>query len=171
MLQVIIKSFEIRKKGRKLFECNIGKYPCKLVINEVSKDFNVGDVVLLHVHDDSTRSYHGTSLRFNPVGVVEPGKENEYTNKYRGLKYAEAWLYHAEKDVERGIATSNAIRKALYYCAGEGSLNLRRSMLKENIKSIWAEESARIVKERERLREQARQEREATVDRRVRKIM
>jgi hypothetical protein len=171
MLQVIIKSFEIQKKGRKLFECKIGKYPAKLEINEVSKDFKVGDVVLLHVHDDSTRSHHGTSLRFNPVSIVDPGKEYEYTSKYRGLRHAETWLYHAEKDVERNMATSNAIRKALYYCPGKDSLNSRLAILKENIKSIRAEERARIIEEKERLLEQARQEREAIQDRRERKIM
>ena len=158
-MRILLKEFTILSRGRKLFDCVMGKYPAKLLINDVSKDLQVGGAVLLHVDDRSTRSSHGTSLRFEPLGVVDPDRIEEYESHGRDRMNAERWLRFAEDDAERGLTYSNAIQGIRWTCRKHEHLLERVGMLEERIKAnrLARENGDQDAKDREKLEELRRE--------------
>lgn len=62
--------FDIIKKGRVWFQCeNENGYPCKLKINDITKELELGKHRLT-VNDISVRSSYGTDLKYEAVAEI-----------------------------------------------------------------------------------------------------
>lgn len=147
-MKILLKEFTILSRGRKLFDCVMGKYPAKLEINDVSKDLQVGDTVLLHVSDQSRRSRYGTALRFEPIGVVDPDRIEEYKSHWSNRKNAEKWLWFAQVDAENGLTHSNAIQRIRWTCGKHKDLLERVKMVEERVKVNVAAKKIREEEQR-----------------------
>jgi len=133
-MEPIIKTLIIKKKGRKYFDCVIGGYKAKLVINDVSKNLENDRVVKLHVNDLSERSKYGTVLKFEPIAILDDRDAEALRKTAIARKEAEKWLDYAEGDVKNGMNRTNAITEALRLCPEHEHLAERLTALKELVK-------------------------------------
>jgi hypothetical protein len=103
----------IKKRGRKWFECLIGGYGAKLLINTISNDLQPDQVVKLLIQDTSKHNDFGSVLSFTPLKIYEIHDAAELRQFSDQLKALEKWLGLADKDVNAGFITSNAISSLL----------------------------------------------------------
>lgn len=147
-MESIIKTLIIKKKGRKYFDCLIGGYKAKLIINEVSQNLENDREITLQVNDLTERNKYGAVLKFEPVAIL-----NECAAEaLRKAAEAKKWLGYAEGDAQKGMSQTNAIAKALRLCPAHGQLTERLSSLKVRVKENatayeaqkqqWAKEKA-----------------------------
>ncbi|WP_049631926.1 DUF5710 domain-containing protein [Cellvibrio sp. pealriver] len=108
-----IKTLIIKKRGRKWFECLIGGYSAKLLINTTSDHLQPDHVVKLLVQDTSKRTDFGSDLSFTPLKIYEIHDAAELRQFADQLKALEKWLGLADKDVSAGFINSNAISSLL----------------------------------------------------------
>jgi hypothetical protein len=139
-----IKTFIIKKRGRKYFDCVTGKYKAKLIINDVSNELSADSAVQLYVNDMSETSKYGAVLKFAPVAILDACESEEVDKLYYAetrVKEAITWLGYAEQDAQRGLCHTKAIKKALNLCMGTSSLSQRLATLKKKIQinSEWHE--------------------------------
>lgn len=146
MTDPIIKTLIVKSRGRKFFQCVIGGYDAKLVINEVSQDLGVDRVVKMQVNDLSERSKYGVVLKFEPVAIIEDRDAEQLRLAAQARKDAEKWLGYAEADVKRGLSRTGAIEKAVAACEGQDHLVERLTALKahvqQNVKAYEAQKQA-----------------------------
>lgn len=134
------KTIEIISKGRKYFAAKLGgKFPCKLDINSVTRDFAAGMTVTVDVIDRSSRSRYGSDIRFEAVGVVTNADLEERT----ALRQAEYWLGLAEQDARRGLTRTRAIGEALDRGGKHEVLASRVTALKSQVEATLAAAAAR----------------------------
>lgn len=158
-MEPIIKTLIIKKKGRKYFDCVIGGYSAKLVINEVSRDLETDRVVTVEVIDLSQKSNYGSVLKFEPVAILNDRDAEALRIAAKARKEAEKWLGYAEGDAQRGLNRTNAIAKALLLCPSHEHLADRLSSLKSRVEEIKAAYEAR-KKENAAVRAKQRQMRD-----------
>ncbi|MGM0914264.1 MAG: hypothetical protein ACQEXC_09550 [Pseudomonadota bacterium] len=140
----LVKTFIIKNRGRKYFDCVTGKYKAKLLINDVSNELETGRAVQLYVTDLSDASKYGTVLKFEPLAFLDACEPEEVDKLYFSetrVKQAIKWLEYAENDALKGMYQTKAIKEALNLCMGISSLSQRISALKNKIKinSEWHE--------------------------------
>jgi hypothetical protein len=68
MTEFKVRDFDIIKKNRKFFAATLNGYKCKIIIDEESKDLELG-MQALKVEDHSVRSKFGTDLIYKVVGA------------------------------------------------------------------------------------------------------
>ena len=163
----MIITVKILKKGRKYWAAATEPkgWACKVVINDITKDFTPGQVVSIEAEDIGTKSKWGSTYIYEPSAIAT----DEYIAHQRKLKEAEKWLGYAEGDTAKSWDHSNAIRRALDYDADiydeiADRLTALRNKIAENIeanearreaqKKEWAKERAQRAKEREEQHEQ-----------------
>ena len=107
----MIITVKILKKGRKYWAAATDPkgWACKVVINEVSKDFQPGQIVNIEAEDIGTKSKWGSTYIYEPSAIAT----DEYIAHQSKLKEAEKWLGYAEGDAVKGWDHSNAISKTL----------------------------------------------------------
>ena len=107
----MIITVKILKKGRKYWAAATDPkgWACKVVINEVSKDFQPGQIVNIEAEDIGTKSKWGSTYIYEPSAIAT----DEYIAHQSKLKEAEKWLGYAEGDAAKGWDHSNAITKTL----------------------------------------------------------
>ncbi len=149
-MSAIIKQLKITKKGRKYFECLSGRYKAKLVINDISKDFEIGQVVTLQVNDLTERSRYGVVVKYEPVAVIDEAEAEAMRKAEIARKEAEKWLGYAEHDVMRGFTRTNAITRALSLCAQYDHLAERLANLKDKVEA----NAARYEAQKQQLKQQ-----------------
>lgn len=103
----------IKKRGRKWFECLIGGYGAKLLINSISNDLQPDQVVKLLIQDTSKHNDFGSDISFTPLKIYEIHDAAELRQVSDQLKTVEKWLGLADKDVGAGYINSNAISSLL----------------------------------------------------------
>ena len=135
-----IKTLIINKKGRKYFDCVIGGYKAKLVINDVSANLENDRVVKLRVADLSERSKYGTSLKFEPLEILEDRDAEALRQAAAARKLAEKWLGYAESDAKAGMSRTNAIKEARRLCKGHDQFADRLAALEAEIERNSAKE-------------------------------
>jgi hypothetical protein len=151
-MEPITKTLIIKKKGRKYFDCVIGGYKAKVLINEISKDLGIDRVVKLHVNDLSERNKYGTVLKFEPVAILDDRDAEALREAAKARNKAERWLSYAENDVKYGGNGTKAIANALLLCPKYEDMAERLAALKERVqnnseayeaqKKQWAKENA-----------------------------
>ena len=67
MTDISRKTLTIVKRGRKYFECTLGRAKAQLVISDLTAHLEAGAVVEIPVRDLSERSKYGANLRFEAV--------------------------------------------------------------------------------------------------------
>lgn len=146
---------KIGKRGRKYFAATkLGKreYACKVVINDVTKDFTEGQVVKLDAKDLSTISRYGTTLIYDASAVVTP----EYLALVKWLREVEKWIRYAKDDVRQGWDDTNAIRTALSFNLSkfpdlaETVSELKKSVEANRVANEEREKTRELERERER---------------------
>jgi hypothetical protein len=153
-MDMFIKTFVIKSKGRKYFECTIGKefdYKARLVITDCVRDCKVGQEIRVEVKDLSVRSRFGTDLKFEPQQIVTDEKMSEIRAEHKRLRDAEHWLELAETDARRGMFKTNAIKICLDYVFEQEDMKKRINQLKEAVaenKMIYLEDKKRNDEER-----------------------
>lgn len=126
--------FKIESKGRKYFKCKLNdKYPCMLLINDVSENCEIDKTYVFDTKDLSVRSNNGTKLIFEPLSLVGEKTANDL-EKEAVIKDARKWLNYAFKDTDQGYDHSNAIETALRVGATIPELTDEVAALKEKIK-------------------------------------
>lgn len=106
-MSVKTQKMTIVKKGRKYFTVKCGGCVGQLVINDVSRNIQVGDILSIKYNDISEISQYGTKVKFEPVSIL-----NEFNAEEEECK---KWVYLATRDVEGGLYRTNACRKAISY--------------------------------------------------------
>ncbi len=139
-----VKTFVIKKRGRKYFDCVTGKYGAKVIINDVSNELTVDRAVQLYVNDMSETSKYGAVLKFEPVAILDACEPEDVDKLYFAetrVKEAIKWIGYAEKDAQNGLCHTKAMKKAINLCIGISSLSQRLAALKEKIQinSEWHE--------------------------------
>ena len=107
----MIITVKILKKGRKYWAAATDPkgWACKVVINDITKDFTPGQVVSVEAEDIGTKSKWGSTYIYEPSAIAT----DEYIAHQRKLKEAEKWLGYADCDAAKGWDHSNAINKTL----------------------------------------------------------
>jgi len=159
--EYLIKSITIEKKKRKYFDCLVnGSKRAKLLINDISRDFEPGQSIDVEVKDISDVSLYGTVLKYEPLAIID----EEERARRRAAKEAERWLKYAESDARNGLHKTNAIFEALRLGSEHPHLSDRLEALKAQVqknldayeaqKRQWtkekAERDAKIAERRER---------------------
>lgn len=167
MSDKIIKTLIIKKKARKYFDCIIGGYKAKLVINDISRDLAEDTVVQLEVLDLSERTKYGTTLKFEPVAVITERDAAPLREAASARREAEKWLGYAESDVRDGRYSSNAIATAQRLCKTQEHLAERCAAMQAKADSNHqAHQEAIRQREAQRQAEQAK-----AAERRSRRIL
>lgn len=107
----MIITVKILKKGRKYWAAATEPkgWACKVVINDITKDFTPGQVFSIEAKDIGTKSKWGSTYIYEPSAIAT----DEYIAHQRKLKEAEKWLGYADCDAAKGWDHSNAINKTL----------------------------------------------------------
>lgn len=107
----MIITVKILKKGRKYWAAATEPkgWACKVVINDITKNFTPGQVVSIEAEDIGTKSKWGSTYIYEPSAIAT----DEYIAHQSKLKEAEKWLGYAEGDAVKGWDHSNAISKTL----------------------------------------------------------
>ena len=107
----MIITVKILKKGRKYWAAATDPkgWACKVVINDVSKDFEPGQIVSLDAEDVGTKTRWGSTYIYDPAAIATP----ELIAHRQALSDARKWLRYAEDDAEKGWDHSNAINRTL----------------------------------------------------------
>ncbi len=107
----MIITVKILKKGRKYWSAATDPkgWACKVVINEVSKDFEPGQIVSLEAEDVGTKTRWGSTYIYDPSAIATP----ELIAHQQALADARKWLRWGEHDAEMGREHSNAIDRTL----------------------------------------------------------
>lgn len=132
-METTIKTLIIKSKGRKYFDCLIGGYKAKLVINDISMDLAIDRVVKVEVNDLSERSKFGCQLKFEPLQILDDRDAEALRKAAIGKKEAEKWLAYAEDDARQGMQATNAIVKAYTLCSQYEHLSERLTQLKARV--------------------------------------
>lgn len=164
-MEPIIKTFILKKRGRKYFDCIIGGYKAKLIINEISNNLENDRVVTVRVNDLSERSKYGVALKFEPIAIVNDRDAETLRKAAASRKSAEKWLRYAESDALNGMSRTNAMNEALRLCPEHDHLEKRLDALKARIKQNAAadeekkkklakgkEERAKVQEKRRKMR-------------------
>ena len=134
-METVVKTLIIKKKGRCYFDCIINGYKAKLLINDISKDLETDRVVKVEVNDLSQRTKYGSTLKFEPVAILDDRDAAALRAAAAARKEAEKWLGYAEGDAKQGLCKSNAILTALHQCKHHEHLADRLAALQERVKS------------------------------------
>ncbi len=107
----MIVTVKILKKGRKYWSAATDPkgWACKVVINDVSKNFTPGQIVSLEAEDVGTKTRWGSTYIYDPAAIATP----ELIAHQQALADARKWLRYAEDDAEKGWDHSNAIDRTL----------------------------------------------------------
>ena len=107
----MIITVKILKKGRKYWAAATEPkgWACKVVINDITKNFTPGQVVSIEAEDIGTKSKWGSTYIYEPSAIATP----ELIAHQQALADARKWLGYAEGDAAKGWDHSNAINKAL----------------------------------------------------------
>lgn len=110
---MIIKNFLIENRGRQYYQAKLnGKYPAKVVINDVLNDTVIGQTVALEVRDLSTKSKYGSALKYEPISIktAEDSKQYELEAEiFRNLEWARQ---NIRKEIFTGVAISFVLGNA-----------------------------------------------------------
>lgn len=159
--ETIVRTLIIKKRGRKYFECRLGDYSAQLIINDVSRGLDIERVVKIRCVDLSTRTKYGSSLKFEPVEILEDRDAKALYAAAVARNEAEKWLGYAESDAAQGNDHSRAILTALATSPEYTDLAARVAALRERVaanKSANQAAQAAAAKQRadERAHEQQR---------------
>ena len=141
MTNIIERTVLIEKRGRVWYEAAMGKYKCKVKINDVSASIEVGHVVKLRANDISVRSKFGTEMKYEPLEILTD-RTLEVARAERAdrekVAEAEKWLGFAEKDAESDKYRTNAIEKVTGYfyakeLSSDESLTERKNALVKKV--------------------------------------
>ena len=132
-METTTKTLIIKGKGRKYFDCVIGGYKAKLLINEISETLQIDRVVRVLVNDLCERSKYGAVLRFEPLQILDDRDAEALRVAAAERKTAEKWLRYAESDVVNGVSRTNAIHEALSLCPKHEHLAERVAALKDRV--------------------------------------
>ena len=111
-----IITLTINKRGRKYFDCSLGKYSAKLVINAISETLEAGQTVCFSVKDLSESNKYGTVLKYEPLAILSDDDIEALREEAEDKKEAEKWLGYAESDVLKGMDRTSAIYQANERC-------------------------------------------------------
>ena len=146
----MIITVKILKKGRKYWAAATDPkgWACKVVINEVSKDFQPGQIVNIEAEDIGTKSKWGSTYIYEPSAIAT----DEYIAHQSKLKEAEKWLGYAEGDASKGWDHSNAINKTLDLTADAyPEIADRLTALKQRVAENKAANAAAVKAREEKL--------------------
>lgn len=149
----MIITVKILKKGRKYWAAATDPkgWACKVVINDISKDFEPGQIVSLDAEDVGTKTRWGSTYIYDPAAIATP----ELIAHRQALADARKWLRYAEDDTEKGWDHSNAINRMLDLDAGTypeiaDRLTALRQKVAENKAANAAAAEARKKRQAER---------------------
>lgn len=161
MTDISRKTLIIAKRGRKYFECTLGRAKAQLVISDLTAHLEVGAVVDIPVRDLSERSKYGVSLRFEAVS-------EDVAQQDLALVEAEKWLGFAERDVQSGSYKSNSVIQARTLCPAFPHLTDRlaavvtKAQKNADAYEAQATERQRVYQEEKKAREQQQASRRAS---------
>lgn len=159
MSETLVRTFIIKKRGRRYFECLIGKHKAQVIINDVSTSLELERVVKMEVVDLSTRNRYGAKLKFEPVAILEDRDGKALYEAAKQRNEAKRWLGFAEDDVAKGLDRTNAIQRALKITLDEDDLQERVRALREKVaENKRAAEARRAEQQRQRDEERASRE-------------
>lgn len=111
--KLVAKTVIIKKRGRKWFECLVGGYKAKLMINDASKQLKVDQVVRLHAEDISKRTSYGVEIKYDPKEVVDIKEAEDLRQAHIKMKNIAKLLAKAREDISQGMVGSKKTKKSL----------------------------------------------------------
>lgn len=154
---------KILKKGKKYWaaETEPKGWPCKVIINEVTKDFEPGQIVNLNAEDIGTKNKYGSTYIYEPYsGHI---LNDEEIAQFKQRAEVEKWLAYAEADAKISLWDySNAITKSLDIDLNKyPEFAERLTALKKKVEENRAARLAREEEENRKWKEQRAKEMEA----------
>lgn len=111
---MIIKSFLIENRGRLYFQAKLdGKYPAKVVINDVVSDIEIGQTIALEVRDLSTKSQYGSALKYEPISIKTADDAKQYKLEVEIFRNLEWARQNIRREIFTGVAISFVLSNAM----------------------------------------------------------
>jgi hypothetical protein len=66
---ICFKTFILKRRGKKYFNCTVNGNEARLIINDITKDLSINNVVVLKVKDLSFVYHTRIILKFEPLAI------------------------------------------------------------------------------------------------------
>jgi hypothetical protein len=132
-----LKTLTIRKRGRLYFACTREGKHAKLIINDVSKNLDIGTTVTVEVRDVSRYGelgLCGVIYIYEPLRLLTEEEARALRQTANTRKEQEWWITCAHRDIEDGKYESESIERALRICETDIALHRHIRVLLDGVR-------------------------------------